>query len=307
MQAQGNLPGMEKLTMTIIRTICAGILTLALASVAANAQQNVLLNPGFETASGIFTDQANTAIITPAAADWVQFANGLRTAATNQPVSTVHSGNWSLKCFGSTDWGGEGADEIIYNPGVSPGQQWVLSGYGLTTSSDPLTNPVAGTTQPYGTIQLNFLLVMITTNNGVYTTNSAVLTGPFSPPNFTGAITDEWQFGSVTATAPARANALQVYVMELGYGGFSSGSIFFDDLSVVNLNATIVTNYWQEFIANGNQVCWVSDTNSTWQPQSSVNNSSWVNLGQPLQGDGNTDCVFDTGLSNKYYRVLQLQ
>jgi hypothetical protein len=305
MQAQGKLSGMEKLTMTIIRTICAGILTLTLSSVATNAQ---LLNNGFEVAGGIYTDTANNAIITTGALNWVQFNNGLRsTTDVSNPVSTVRSGNYSLWCYGDTSWVGEGAYQQIL--GVSPGQQWVFGGYGLTPSTAPLTNIAGGNPpQPFGLLQMIFQGInSITTNGSAYSTNFSSLATLSPPSNFTGAITDAWQFGSVTGTAPARTVAISVYVFELGYGAGSQGSIYFDDLSLVNLNAPIVTNRFYETIGRGNQVCWLSDTNSTWQPQASVNNVNWVNLGQALQGDGNTDCVFDASLSNKFYRVLQLQ
>jgi len=327
MQAQGKLPGMEKLTMTIIRTICAGILTLTLSSVATYAQQ--ILNGGFETADGIYTDTANSAVTSTGALDWIQFNNSVRLAATNSStfgftgsgngacsnypggISTVHSGNWSLWCFGDATWTGEGAWQII--PGVvTPGQQWVLSAWEMTPCSDPLTNIAGGVNPPgtpFGNLQLQFGKITWPTNpvTHVFNTNFTELTSA-PAPNFYGSNGfDVWVFESATGTVPAGATTMAVYAMELGWGAGANGSVLFDDLSLVNLNAPITTNFWQEFIAQGNQVCWVSDTNSTWQPQASVNNSSWYNLGQPLQGDGNTDCVFDTSLSNKYYRVLQLQ
>jgi hypothetical protein len=304
MQAQGKLHGMKKRTMTISRAICAGIVAFTLSATATNAQ--TLLNPGFELPDGVFTDQANTALITIAATNWVQFANGIR---TNAPT-LVHSGNWSLQCFGSQDWGGEGAYQRIL--GASPGQQWALSGWGLTPSSDALTNIAGGSPQmPFGYLSMGFQNISsITTNAGVYTTNWNTLATSTPGYNIFGtnsALLDTWQFRSMTGTCPAGTAALIIYVMELGYGAGSQGSIYFDDLSLVNLNAPIPTNYFYETIVKGNQVCWLADTNSTYQAQSSVDNSNWVNLGAQMQGDGNTDCVFDTVLTNKFYRVLQLQ
>lgn len=292
--------------MTIIRTICAGIIAFALSATATNAQS--LLNGGFEIAGGIYTDTANSAIVTIGATNWVQFNNALRTAATNEPVSTARSGSWSLKCFGDTSWIGEGTYQRVL--GVTPGQQWVLNAYGLTPSSDALTNIAGGSPQmPFGLLQLTYQSVTVNAGTNVY----ASLT-TFAPPNIYGtnppsgpSLLDTWQFRSVTGTAPAGAGAIVVYAMELGYGAGSQGSIFFDDLSLVNLNAPIVTNSYHGTIAKGIQVCWVADTNSTYQAQASVDNSNWVNLGQQMQGDGNTDCVFDTSSANKFYRVLQLQ
>jgi hypothetical protein len=303
MQAQGNLPGMKKLTMTIIRTICAGILTLTLSTVATNAQ--TLLNGGFSIAGGIYTDNAVAPpIITTAAADWTQFNNGLRyiisedaTNCSNVPEFTAHGSSYSLWCYGDTAWTGEGAYQTVTN--VYPGQTWVASAVGMTPCSDALTNIAGGNPQmPFGELQIAFLNANGATitpgvSYNIYGTNQAVL--------------DTWQSMTVTGTAPPGTTQLAVYVMELGYGAGSQGLVFFDGVSLTNLNTAITTNNLYETIGRGNQVCWVSDTNSTWQPQGSVNNTSWVNLGQAVQGDGNTDCVFDSSLTNKFYRVLQLQ
>ena len=315
--------------MTIIRSICAGILALTLSATATHAQQ--VLNGGFEMAGGIYTDTAITSVSSTGALDWIQFNNSVRLAATNTStfgfsnpsninltavctnagISSVHSGNWSFWCYGDESWTGEGAYQTI--PGVTPGQQWVLNAYEMTPCSDPLTNTLYPTQPlPFGFLQLQFGKLSWPTNpiTHVYTTNFNGSTSVTAPAFYsTNNPIDVWVPESVTGTVPAGATTMAVYVMELGFGAGSSGSVLFDDLSVVNLNAPITTNYWNEWIARGNQVCWVSDTNSTWQPQGSVNNGSlsWVNLGQAMQGDGNTDCVFDTSLSNKYYRVLQIQ
>jgi hypothetical protein len=97
--------------------------------------------------------------------------------------------------------------------------------------------------------------------------------------------------------------------MELGFGAGSTGSIYFDDLSVVNLNAPIVTNHFQTAIISGNQICWGTTTNAAYQPQSSVNNVVWVDVGSPIPGDGGTNCTFDAigTFGGRSYRVLELK
>jgi hypothetical protein len=44
---------------------------------------------------------------------------------------------------------------------------------------------------------------------------------------------DTWVSVTVTGTAPANAAQIRVDVMEIGFFGSPSGSVFFDDLSVV--------------------------------------------------------------------------
>jgi hypothetical protein len=120
---------------------------------------------------------------------------------------------------------------------------------------------------------------------------------------------DTWQFRSVTGTAPAGAGAIVVYAFELGYGAGSMGSIFFDDLSLVNLFAPIVTNIFHEAIISGNQVCWQTTTNASYQAQFSFNNVTWVNVGSPIPGDGTSNCTFDASgtFGGRFYRVLEVK
>lgn len=199
------------------------VLIVSFTALAANAQN--LINEGFETPDGLYTNAANPSAVTTGAANWVQFANGLRTSTTEtgNPL-TARTGSFSLKCFGSTSWDGEGAFQVISN-GVTAGQTYVLSGYGLILSSDPLTNTTSDI-QSFGLMQIGFrnssgAAVGASTGKNLYSTNGL----------------DVWLSGVVTAVAPATATQISVYVMELGFGTGSSGSIYWDDISVANLNA----------------------------------------------------------------------
>lgn len=291
---------MEKRAMTIVFRACIVMTVFVVSAVTINAQ--TLNNGGFETGGGWYTNTANPTMITTAAVSWVQFNNALRVATNDLPVSsavTAHSGAWSMKCFGDTTWIGEGAYQVISN-GVSAGQQWVLSTYGMTPSSDPLTNSAPiNNGWAFGLLQIAF-----------QSSNGTSL-GSVNAPHITGSNTllDTWQFTTVTAVAPSGAAKVLCYVFELGFGAGSSGSVFFDDVNLVNLNAPIITNVYHETIIGGNQICWFTSTNANYQPQSSPNNVTWSNVGGLIPGDGTTNCTFDAiGLpSTRFYRVLELK
>jgi hypothetical protein len=207
------------------------VLIVSFTAIATNAQN--LINGGFETPDGLYTNAANPSAVTTGAANWVQFANGLRTSTseTGNPL-TARTGSFSLKCYGSQSWDGEGAYQVISN-GVSAGAAYVLSGYGLITSSDPLTNTSPSSPQPFGLMQIGFRnnsgsLVGASTSKSLYSSDGL----------------DVWLSGVVTAVAPATATQISVYVMELGFGATSSGSIYWDDISVANLNAIPEPSTW---------------------------------------------------------------
>ena len=290
---------MEKRAMTIIFRAFAAVIGLTLATSAINAQ--TVLNGSFEIGTGSnYVDAADGTIITTGAVNWVQFANGLRISTNETGVGTNNvsrTGEFAMKCYGSTDWGGEGAYQIISN-GVQAGHTYILSGWGYIPSGDPLTNssPVPTDPKPFGLLQIGWR----DTNN--------VATGSSSGHNFysTNGL-DTWISGVVTATAPVNAAMISVYVMELGFGAGSSGSIFWDDISIADLNAPITTNFYLMTIAQGKQVCWPTQTNAAYQAQSSPNNVTWANVGDPIPGDGGTNCTFDAVVGDRFFRVLELK
>ena len=296
-QAEGKTRGMEKRVMTII--LRSFILAIGVTFITVSGQAQNLLNGGFEIADGIYTNvgsmPGNPDYITDVATNWVQFANGIRTNEI-----PAHSGSYTLKCYGSGcyggGWDGEGADQVISN-GVVPGATYTLTAYGWIPSGDALTNnsPVASDPQPFGYISLSFR------NSGGTPVGSTV-----SANWHTSDGTDTWISRVITGTAPASAAQVVVYVMELGPFCYDSGAIFFDDLSLVNLNAPIITNFYQMAISPGNQICWLTQPNASYQAQGSLNNLVWTNVGDLIAGDGNTNCTFDIS-GQKFYRVLEMQ
>jgi hypothetical protein len=289
---------MEKRAMKIVFRVCVVMTVFVVSAVTSNAQ--TLQNGGFETPGGLYTNAANPAAVTTGAVSWVQFANGLRTSTNDSGFASAHSGQFSLKCFGSTTWDGEGAYQICYSNTVSVGQVYVLSCFGMTPASDMLTNLApAGGPQPFGDLILQFHNAAGTQLSGseVHIVNTLSLTGL-------------WQSVSTTGTVPAGTAYISVYVMELGFGSFNSGSVYFDDINLVNLNAPIVTNIFHETIIGGNQICWFTTTNANYQPQSSPNNVTWSNVGGLIPGDGTSNCTFDAigqPAGTRFYRVLELK
>jgi hypothetical protein len=192
------------------------------ASFTAITTNGQLLNGSFESGYGLYTNASNPSSITTAAVGWVQYANGLRTS-TNETgdANSAHTGEFSLRCFGSNFGEFEGAYQTITN-GVSPGQTWVFSGYALIPSSDPLTNTSPIGMQPFGRMRLSFMDA------------SGEEINYFDAPDiYSTDGLDTWLSVTVTGAAPDNAAQIRVDVMEIGFFGSPSGSIFFDDLSLV--------------------------------------------------------------------------
>jgi hypothetical protein len=313
MQAEGKSRDMETRTMTIIRHICVAIVVLVLTATGTNAQ---LINGGFELGAGIYTNYCSypTLLFSTGAVAWVQF-NCTQRISTNDALlgainpttfsNTAHSGMYSLKDYGpnNANWDASGAYQVISN-GVAPGQTWILSGWALNWSGDPMSNKTVISSQGWGFGEIQ--IAWQTSSGGTLTSVDGQHLYAFnSATNPTPE--DTWISCVITATAPAGAGRNAAYAMRVGRSGFDGGSIFWDDLSITNLSTTIVTNHLYETITKGNQVCWTTDTNSSYQAQSSADNVNWANLGTQIQGNGATNCVFDTVITNRFYRVLQLQ
>jgi hypothetical protein len=152
--------------------------------------------------------------------------------------------------------------------------------------------------QQFGVIQLIF-------QNASGGQLGPTLEGPHLTPT---TPVDTWISCSVTGTAPIGTAQVLVYAMHVAFGAGNQGSIFWDDLSLVNANVTIQTNLYRATIAGGNQICWPTAAGLSYQPQytNSVTGPVWTNLGGEIAGDGNTNCVFDP-TKQKFYRVIQLQ
>jgi hypothetical protein len=198
------------------------VLIVSFTAIAANGQ---LLNGGFESGSGLYTNTSNASSVTTAAVGWIQYANGLRTSTNEMgDADYARTGAFSLQCFGSNFGQWDGAYQTITN-GVSPGQTWVFSGYACIPSSDPLTNTSPIGMQPFGRMQLSFM-----------DASGGEIDHFDAPDVYSTDGLDTWVSVTVTGMAPANAAQIRVDVMEIGFFGSPSGSIFFDDLSAVDLS-----------------------------------------------------------------------
>ena len=318
---------MEKHVMGILWRACVVLTLLAFTAIAANAQ---LLNGSFESpgTNFIFQPDANGVIITNTEADgWSHIELGFRTA-TNGPSSgtyteadfgytypginnsgsatTAHTGSFAARAFGPFSnfcCTASGVFQGITNSisqAVSNNQIWVVSGYGLNWSGDPMMDFGAGVVG-FGTLQVAFLDV---SNNIIGSVDSRHLD--------TNTVLNTWISCSATGTAPAGTVQVRAYALHVGMSG-ALGSIFWDDVSITNIGVAPPppppVPLEPAGIRTGVQVCWPTVANTSYQPQYSDDNVVWVNIiatnaaQQLLPGDGTTNCIFST--SHKFYRVLQ--
>jgi len=318
---------MEKRSMDNFLRACVVLVAFAVAAISANAQS--LTNPSFETpgTNFIFAPDAENNIITNTqAANWILLNLAFRTG-TNSPASgiywdpsdsyeylgvnnsgstlTAHTGGFSSRAIGpftNLCCGASGIYQEITNStsqAVSNGQIWAVSGYGLNWSGDPMQD-VGPSRVGFGTLQVGFLVVQ-GGNTNLITTDSAHLD--------TNTVFDTWTSCTVTATAPPGTIAVRAYALHVGMNG-AFGSIFWDDLTLAYVGLApppppIETNQFQAVIQTGNQICWPTVGFASYQPQYSDDNSTWINIGAQMPGDGTTNCVF--AISHKFYRVLKLQ
>jgi hypothetical protein len=78
-------------------------------------------------------------------------------------------------------------------------------------------------------------------------------------------------------------------------------------LTEFEVDATPVASNNVVSIYSSAEICWLSDPAKQYQVQftSDLNSGEWHNLGQPIQGNGNEICVFDSTRSRqkRFYRV----
>ncbi len=307
------------------------IIALSFAASAAHAQ---LINGGFETAGTnyVFPDTGDGAfplITNTFAASWNPNGGYVARTATNTPqqgtyedsatgydfvgvnqsgsTNTARGGAFSLRTFGPFPNAcciGSGASQLISSntvPAVSNNTIWVVSGYALNWSGDPLQNfglNVVG----FGVLQVAFYDF----TNGLI---GAAIDGPHLDTNTVAFPLNTWISCSVTGTAPPGTVSVGAWALHVGMSG-ALGSVFWDDLSVTNIGVApppppIVTNLVDAAILGGNQACWPTVVTSSYQPQFSDDGSTWTSIGTLIPGDGTTNCVF--GFSHKFYRVLESQ
>jgi hypothetical protein len=318
---------MEKRVMGIIWRLCVALIAFSFTAIAVKAQ-NVLTNPGFETAGTNYTfpdngDSAFPIISNTFAASWTP--NGLYVArtVTNGPqagtyedaatgydyvginnsgsATTARNGVASLRTFGpfpATCCTGSGAVQMIssnQNAAVSNNTVWVVSGYGLNWSGDPLADVGLAGTTGFGTLQVAFYDV----------TNALIGTATDSQHLDTNTVVDVWTNVSASAIAPPGTVSVAAWALHVGMSG-ALGSVFWDDITLTNAGTgapppPIVTNQFQAVILKGNQVCFATSSNASYQAQSSDDGSTWTNVNLLTPGDGLTDCVF--AVTHKFYRV----
>jgi hypothetical protein len=266
------------------------------------------INGDFELGAGLYTNTDNNSIITTAAVGWVQINDALRVPTAALPCTdTVYSGTYSLQCYGPSEDNGNGglggsfASQSISN-GVLPGQTWILNGYGLTPSCDPMSDSLIGAAS-FACLQIAFY-DSTGTNQVGSTTNSTALYAQNDPNGSNAAPNDVWISCTVTSTAPVGAAVVTFVAIHVG-DSTSSGSIYWDGLTVTNTVAVppppVITNEFQLVIKSGSEICWPTTTNVSYQPQFSDDNVNWTSLESLTPGDGTTNCVF--GFTHKFYRV----
>lgn len=318
---------MEKRIMANVCRCYVIIIALSFAASGAHAQ---LINGDFETAGTnyIFPDAGDNAfgnfpITNIFAAGWTPNGSYVARTATNGPQQgsyeetggigqdwyginqsgtniTARSGGYSLRTFGpfpTTCCTGSGASQLISSntvPAVSNNTKWVVSGYGLNWSGDPMTNHGIGIVR-YGTLQVAFYDV----------TNTLIGAAIDSGHLDTGTVQNTWISCTVTGTAPEGTVSVGAWALHVGMEG-AYGSVFWDDITLTYIGTAlppppVVTNQFEAAIQTGNQVCWPTISTASYQPQSSDDGSTWSNITALTPGDGNTDCVF--AVPHKFYRV----
>jgi hypothetical protein len=184
--------------------------------------QNLLVDPGFEI--GIVTNTPNTTN----QPGWAFFSGTPYEGSPTQTPppgglpSVPHSGQWDLEMPpGGGNFSVPGAYEVI--TGVTPGQSYTLSGWVKS-----LNTLVAGSNDD-AILQISFF-------SG--TSANGMATGPavgvnFGTPFGGGGIAlpqNTWEFGSVTATAPAGTNSLGAYLLNINAD--TNAYFAFDDISM---------------------------------------------------------------------------
>jgi len=324
--------------MRILLTACVVLIVFSCAAITANAD---VLNGGFEVAAGTVqtnivddgfgnittnveanfwfaenTDATNnatgfrTGTNSPAAGqfedpDWSHISPGINNSGS---TNTARTGGFSARVFGpfaNLCCQKVSVAQVITNAGlhpVLPSQIWVMKGFGLNWSGDPLyiPDPAIPEGQNFGLLQIEF-----------FNAAGVSLLAVDSQHLTTSTVVDTWISCSVTGVAPNGTTYIKFRAAHVGLTG-ALGSIFWDDLSATNTGVQpppVPVPLEPAAIRTGVQVCWPTVADTSYQPQYSEDNANWVNIiatnaaQQLLPGDGTTNCIFST--SHKFYRVLQ--
>ena len=209
--------------MNIIKKTAGGSLA-AIVALAFSAQaQNLIVNPGFEDASG-FTANPITTTSGPGGTSGVNCGWALFGQASwvylPGPVLPAHSGNYALLTQNSpgNDWNPSGAYQI--DSGVNPGIIYTFDMWYASDTGTSYSPPVA--------LEIGFLNSSLTPI-GTVETGAGNNAGGF---NYTIPATDTWYEGSVSATAPVGAVYVVVYAMFMDNGQTTTENVYFDDASI---------------------------------------------------------------------------
>ena len=177
---------------------------------------NKLVNGSFESGS------------VSAASSWTQFNDAYRTATNDTfDAVTALSGSQSMKIFGPFNPSPSTAGAFQDIHGVSPGQTWLFSGFGLNFSGDPMTN-----TSAYGVAQLIFL-----------DSSSNILSTSESQHFDVNTPLDQWQYFQLASQGPAGTVAVRAQVLHIGSAGIA-GSVWWDDLIVTtNVDSGVIARW----------------------------------------------------------------
>jgi hypothetical protein len=269
---------MEKRVKRIFLQACFVLMAFGYMTITANAQ---LLNGGFESGDGVTPD------------NWAVFNGAV------QSSNVAHSGTFSLKTYGpyGTNFDASGAHQEI-TTGFSAGQTWVLDGYVLNWSGDPMAGSNA-----YAVAQLRFFSGGIAGTQLQATDTVHYGTANVSMPE------DVWQHFLATVTVPVGADTMQVQLLHIGMAG-NSGSTFFDDVNLYPQTGQVNTNAATSQPAV--QLAWPASVSAITQVQTTPTlstNTVWTPLGPKWQGTGGTNSMSDVigSATNKFYKVIQVQ
>jgi hypothetical protein len=191
----------------------------ALALSASSMQaQNLVVNPGFESAGG-FT--ANPPAGVAVGAGWANNFGGSAEGQNDMSSSpdSPHSGSYALLAANApgNTWNPQGSYQIIANSSV--GDAWTASVWALTDTG--LNGAATAGTGPVD-FQIDFMDSTGTNNLGQADLGWAAI-----------AVNDTWQKYSLSGVVPAGTAFIQIYDMAMiGPGATAPVNVYFDDNSL---------------------------------------------------------------------------
>ena len=202
-----------KTSYKIIGSALGTAAVLALAPQVAQAQ-NLLTDPGFEN---------QTAAPNPNPTGLPGWANFGGAAFLNTPLA--HSGNWVLAT--PDNGGGYSVPGSYEDFAATPGEMFTFSGWIYT----PNVLPVNG--NDFAILQMSFFTGAPPANYAGGTGLGSVGVNVGQPIGGGGVALPQgvWTFATVSATAPAGANSMAAYILDINAD--ANADFYFDDMSLV--------------------------------------------------------------------------